>query len=174
MAQKAQHNTMQEPVMIPDGPAVQGQWRSMSTIKVGRYGKYLARQELVRLGLDVCPTAIPDHNVDIVVRSRDGGKYFDIQVRTLRRWRTYFFITEDEFPQKADSYLALVVLPEESGPRYCLLPQSAWGEGRPKYLVHYNYIGRKSRPEYGIRMSDNVMEEILRDYQMDSVVTLLT
>ena len=173
MAQKTQYNTTQEPALIPDGPAVQGQWRSMSTIKVGRYGKYLARQELVRLGLDVCPTAIPDHSADIVVCSSDRSKYFDIQVRTLRHWRNYFFITEDEFPQKADAFLVLVVLQEESEPKYCLLPQSAWGEGHPDYLVHYDYIGRKSRPEYGIRMSERVMDEILRNYGIDSVAASL-
>ena len=173
MAQKVQYNTTQKPALIPDGPAVQEQWRSMSTIKVGRYGKYLARQELVRLGLDVCPTAIPDHNVDIVVRSNDGLTYADVQVRTLRRWSTYFFITDDEFPPKDDIYLALVVLPEGSSPKYCLLPRSAWGEGQPNYLVHRDCIGCKSRPECGIRMSGRVMEAIVQDYPMESVAALL-
>jgi len=82
-----------------------------------------------RLGLDVFPDGLPDHDADVVVRSRDGRKYFDIQVRTLRRWSNYLFITDDEFPQKANAYLVLVLLPEESEPKYCLLPQSAWGEG---------------------------------------------
>ena len=173
MAQKVQYNTTQKPALIPDGPAVQEQWRSMSPIKVGRYGKYLARQELVRLGLDVCPTATPDHNVDIVVRSNDGLTYADVQVRTLRRWSTYFFITEYEFPQKDNAYLALVVLPEGSSPKYCLLPRSAWGNGHPKYLIHYDHIGHKSSREYGIRMSENVMKELLRDYRMDSVAASL-
>ena len=145
----------------------------MSTARVGRYGKYLAEQKLARLGLDVCPDGLPSQDADVVVRSRDGSKYFDIRVRTLRRWRNYFFITEDEFPQKADACLALVVLPEGSEPRHCLLPQSAWGEGHPEYLDHYDYVGRSSRPEYGIRMSEKVMQELLRDYGMDSVAASL-
>lgn len=173
MAQKVQHRMARSLAPIPEGPAVMGRWRSMSTIKVGRYGKYLAKQKLARLGLDVFPDAVPDHDADIVVRSRDGRKCFDIQVRTLRRWGNYFFIPEDEFPQKDNAYLVLVVLPEESEPKYCLLPQSAWDEGHPKYLVHYHYVGRKSKPEYGVRMSENIMEELLRDYRMDSVAALL-
>jgi len=47
------------------------------------------------------------------------------------------------------------------------------GRRHPKYLVHYDYIGRKSRPEYGIRMSENVMQELLRNYWMDSVAASL-
>lgn len=173
MAQKVQHRMARSLTSIPQGPEVMGRWRSMSPIKVGRYGKYLAKQKLARLGLDVFPDGLPDHDADVVVRSRDRGKYFDIQVRTLRRWGNYFFITEDEFPQKDGAYLALVVLPEDSEPEYCLLAQSAWGEGHPKYLVHYHYVGRKSRPEYGIRMTENVMQELLRNYRMDSVAASL-
>lgn len=105
--------------------------------------------------------------------SRDDSKYFDIQTRTLWRWRNHCFITEDEAPQKADADLALMVFPEESEPKYCLLPQSAWGEGHPKYLVHYDYLGLSSRPEYGVRMSDKVMQELLQHYGMDSVAASL-
>lgn len=173
VAQRVQHRMARSSTAIPEGPAAMGRWQSMSTVKVGRFGKYLAKQKLARLGLDVFPDGLPGHDADIVVRSRDGTKFFDIQVRTLRHWGNYFFITEDEFPQKADAYLALVVLPEESEPEYCLLPQSAWGEGHPKYLVHYDYAERKSRPEYGIRMSEKVMQELLRNHRMDSVVASL-
>lgn len=173
VAQRVQHRMARNSTPTPEGPAVMGQWRPMSTIKVGRFGKYLAKQKLARLGLDIFPDGLPGHDADIVVRSRDGSRYFDIQVRTLRRWGNYFFITENEFPQKDGAYLALVVLLEESEPRYCLLPQSAWGEGHPKYLARYDYLGRKSRPEYGIRMSEKVMQELLRNYRMDSVAASL-
>ena len=173
VAQRVQHRMARSPTAMPEGPAVMGSWQSMSTVKVGRYGKYLAKQKLARLGLDVFPDGLPGHDADVVVRSRDGGRLFDIQVRTLRRWTSYFFITEDEFPHGANAYLALVVLPEESEPKYCLLPQSAWSEGHPKYLVHYDYVGRTSRPEYGIRMSGKVMQELLQHYGMDSVAASL-
>jgi len=173
VAQRVQHRMARSPTAIPKGPTVMGRWQSMSTVKVGRFGKYLAKQKLARLGLDVFPDGLPGHDADVVVRSRDGTKFFDIQVRTLRRWGNYFFITEDEFPRRANAYLALVVLPEESEPKYCLLPQSAWGEGHPKYLVHYDYLGLSSRPEYGVRMSDKVMQELLQHYGMDSVAASL-
>jgi hypothetical protein len=39
--------------------------------------------------------------------------------------------------------------------------------------VHYDYIGRKSKPGYGIRMSERVMEPIIQDYSMDSMAALL-
>ena len=74
---------------------------------------------------------------------------------------------------QSNFYVALVFLFEGAQPRCCLSPRFAWGEGHPEYLVHYDYISRKSKPGYGIRMSERVMEAIIQDYSMDSMAALL-
>jgi hypothetical protein len=173
MAHEAVHNVVKTPASIPDGPTVQWQWRSLSNFQIHHYGKHIAKLELTRLGLDVYPATVDNHGIDLVVRSRDGKRYADIQVKTLRRWSNYFFITDDKFPPKDNIYLALVLFPEGLAPKYCLLPRAAWGEGHPKYLVHHDYFGLKSRPECGINMRAGVMEAIVRDYSMDAVAALL-
>lgn len=173
MAEKAQQDVVHQPVSTPDASASEWRWQSLNNAQVGRYGEYIAKMELTRQGLDVYTVEVDDHGIDFVVRSRDGTRYADIQVKTVRSLSTYIFMTDDKFPQKDNLYLALVVLLEGSAPRCCLLPRSAWGDGHPKYLVHHDYVGLKSKPECGINLTAKVVETLVRDYSMDTMAALL-
>jgi hypothetical protein len=173
MAQKAQRDTAAEDVPLPDVPASQWRWQQLNSAQVGRYGEYIAKLELTRMGLDVYTAEIDDHGIDFVVRLRDGSRYADIQVKTIRSLSSYIFMTDDNFPPKDNVYLALVVLLEGSPPRCCLIPRSAWGQDHPDYLVHHDYIGLKSKPECGINLNKRVVETIMRDYSVDSLAVSL-
>jgi len=173
MKDKTANNTVETPASVPDAPAAQWQWQSLSSAQVGRYGEYIAKLELTRMGLDVYTVEVDDHGIDFVVRSRDGARYADIQVKTIRGLSSYVFMPDDKFPPKDNLYLVLVLLSEGSPPKCCLLPRSAWGEGHPDYLVHHDYIGRKSKPECGVNISARAVEELIRDYSMDSMAALL-
>jgi len=157
--------------LIPDVPAAQ--WQSLNNAQVGRYGEYIAKLELTRLGLDVYTVDVDDHGIDFVVRSRDGKKYSDIQVKTVRGLSSYVFMSDDKFPLNDNFYVALVFLFEGAQPRCCLIPRFAWGEGHPEYLAHYDYIGRKSRPEYGINSSKRAVAALIQDYSMEAVAAAL-
>ena len=121
------------------------QWKSLSTSQVGRYGEYWVKMELTRQHLDIFTAEIDDHGIDVVVRSRDGNRYADIQVKTVRSL-TYVFMTDEVFPLRNNLYVALVLLFEGQPPQLCLIPQSAW-EHKHAYLVHHDYVGLKSKPE---------------------------
>lgn len=124
-------------------------------------------------GLDVYTVDVDDHGIDFVVRSRDGTKYSDIQVKTVRGISSYVFMTDDKFPLSDNFYLALVLLFEGSLPRCCLVPRSAWEQGHPEYLVHRDYIDRKSKPEYGINFSKRAIAALIQDYSMETVAATL-
>jgi hypothetical protein len=173
MRDKTVAGTMGTPASIPDAAAADWHWQSLNNAQVGRYGEYIAKLELTRMGLDIYSVEVDDHGIDFVVRSRDGMKYADIQVKTIRGLSSYVFMPDDKFPPKDNLYLALVLLPEGSPPKCCLVPRSAWGEGHPDYLVHHDYIGLKSKPECGINISARAVEAIVRDYSMDTMAALL-
>lgn len=173
MTEKRQQNMMHQAVSAPDGPALGWRWQSLNSAQVGRYGEYIAKMELTPQGLDVYTVEVDDHGIDFVVRSRDGTRYADIQVKTVRSLSTYVFMTDDKFPQKDNLCLALVVLLEGSAPQCCLLPRSAWGEGHPKYLVHHDYVGLKSKPECGINLTTKVIEAVMTNYSPDVMAASL-
>lgn len=173
MANKESGNVAATGPLVPDVPAARWQWKSLSNAQAGRYGEYIAKLELTRMGLDVYTVDVDDHGIDFVVRSRDGKKYSDIQVKTVRGLSSYVFMSDDKFPLNDNFYVALVLLLDGSLPQCCLLPRSAWEQGHPEYLVHHDYIDRKSKPEYGINFSKHAVEALIRDYSMEAVAAFL-
>lgn len=79
---------------------------------------------------------------------------------------------DETFPLRNNLYIALVFLLEGQPPQFCLVPRLAW-ERKHAYLVHHDYVGRKSSPECGINLSKTAFPSLLRDFALDILVAQL-
>jgi hypothetical protein len=145
-------------------------------LAVGRVGEYWTKIALTFNGLDVYTTEVDNKGIDFVVRS-SNGRYFDIQVKSVRSPSTsYVFISKEgewhEEKLRENLYLALVIITDYQAPKLYLIPSTAWkqesdilksnGEGengRKKY----------SKPEWGINLSEKNMSH-LAEFEVENQV----
>jgi len=59
-------------------------WSAISPLHLGRYAEYFVKMECARAGLDVYSSEVDDRGIDFVIR-RDVDRYYDIQVKSVRR-----------------------------------------------------------------------------------------
>ncbi len=129
-------------------------WSSLNHLQVGKYSEYFAKMSLVRAGYDVFTAEVDDKGIDFVVRvDADAPSYFDVQVKSIRLGKSnYVFMTKEKFPLVPNRLLALVLLSEGSEPEMFIFPATAWlNPANP--FVDYDYEGKASKPEYGLRLS---------------------
>jgi hypothetical protein len=72
-------------------------------------------------------------------------------VKSIRE-KGYVFMQKDKFDLSSDLYLALVIFNEKSEPSLYLIPSEDWREPND-LLVNRDYIGKKSKPEWGLKLS---------------------
>ncbi|HET7231823.1 MAG TPA: hypothetical protein VFJ16_17560 [Longimicrobium sp.] len=125
-------------------------WARLNPLQVGRYAEYFAKMEFTLYGFEVYTSEVDDRCVDFVVR-REGGQFFDVQVKSLRGYG-YIFIEKRKLPISPHRLVATVVLHPEREPELYLLPMTAWLVPS-QLLVSRDYAGLKSKPEWGINIS---------------------
>ena len=60
-------------------------WSTLNKQQIGKYGEYLTKMEFTKYGFDVYTAEVDDKGIDFVIRN-SGDKYFDIQVKSIRRY----------------------------------------------------------------------------------------
>ena len=126
-------------------------WEALNRLQVGRYGEYLAKMEFTLLGFDVYGSEVDDKGIDFVVR-RAVDHFYDIQVKTVRLPSGYYtYFRKSVFEPRASLIATLVVLRQGQSPQLFLIPSLAWltPDG---LLSDMAYEGKKSQPEWGIRL----------------------
>lgn len=146
-----------------------GVWSTLSSSQMGRYAEYVVKMELSRLGCDVYVPEVDDKGIDLLVRLAPG-RYAEVQVKSVRGSR-YVFMRKDAFPLDESRYLALAVFPEGRWPDIYLIPATVWGTP-DKVFVSRDYVGLKSRPEYGLNLSVRALE-LLEPYRLERQVARL-
>jgi hypothetical protein len=132
-------------------------WANLNHLQAGKYGEYFAKVALVRSGFDVFSPEVDDKGVDLVLRiAGDPPRYHDVHVKTVRSRTTYVFMRKDKFRPTPNLLLALIILNDSGGPEMYLIPSSAWRDARPPF-VGYDYDGKRSAPEYGLRLTPSAM-----------------
>jgi len=58
-------------------------WARLNQLQVGRYAEYFTKMEFTLYGYEVYTSEVDDRCVDFVVR-RDGGQFYDVQVKSFR------------------------------------------------------------------------------------------
>ena len=125
-------------------------WKALNRQQVGAFSEYFVKMEFTMLGFQVYSTEVDDRGIDFVVRY-ENGPFLSIQVKSIRE-KGYVFMQKEKFDLSPDLYLALAILDEGEEPRLFLIPSEAWKEPNA-LLVDRDYIGKKSKPEWGLNLS---------------------
>ncbi|HEX6747777.1 MAG TPA: hypothetical protein VF092_10840 [Longimicrobium sp.] len=125
--------------------------------------------EFTLYGFEVYTSEVDDRCVDFVVR-RDGGQFYDVQVKSVRGYN-YIFIPKEKFPIAPHRLVAVVVLHQDSEPELYLIPITAWLAPN-QLLVSRDYEGLKSEPEWGINISRK-NQPLLETHRFERVIVRL-
>ncbi len=122
----------------------------MNKLQLGAYAEYFVKMEFTMYGFQVYSSEVNDRGIDFVCRHQDG-QFYEIQVKSLRG-TGYVFAQKEKFELREELLLALVRFEEGEEPGLFLIPSLAW-RMTDVLLVSRDYEGLKSKPEWGINLS---------------------
>jgi hypothetical protein len=144
-------------------------WEKLSRQQVGAFAEYFVKMELTMYGIQVYSSEVDDRGVDFVARN-DTGPYFSIQVKSFRE-KGYVFVQKDKFDLSSDMYLALAQLNQGVEPNLYLIPSLSWKKPN-ELIVDHDYIGKKSKPEWGLNLSLKNLP-MLEKYSIENTISQL-
>ncbi|MEK5161218.1 DUF4365 domain-containing protein [Paenibacillus urinalis] len=129
-------------------------WGALNSLQLGRYAEYFAKMEFASYGLEVFSSEVDDRGIDFIVKDKTG-RFIEIQVKSLRG-TGYVFAQKSKFNiQNSNLYLALVIFMDGQMPDFFLLPAEVWKAPNEVFVDrNYDKPGQKSKPEYGINISN--------------------
>lgn len=152
-------------------------WSKLNHLQLGRYSEYLVKMEFTRLGFDVYEPEVDDRGIDFLIRkevSKTESRYYEMQVKSLRKWG-YIFIQKEKLAPTKQRFVAVVHFPEyKEPPKLYLVPSTEWLQAKSPLLVERDYgkSGQKSKPEWGLNLSRKNLE-LLAEFQLHQVATSL-
>ena len=145
------------------------EWSRLNPLQVGHLAEQYVSMAFTVHGFSVFRTEVDDRGIDMVVRT-SGGTHYDVQVKSVRGLN-YVFFPKASFPL-ADSMLgALVIFFEGKEPDLYLIASIAWREPND-LLVSRDYEGKKSKPDWGLNLSQRNLH-LLKPYRFDEQVGAL-
>ena len=141
-------------------------WARLNNQQVGTYCEYFVKMELTMYGFQVYTTEVDDRGIDFVTRYQNQP-FIEIQVKSLRSMG-YVFMQKSKFTLNNHTYLALGLLIQDQSPALYLIPSTVWLTPN-NIFVERNYEGLKSKPEWGINISQKNMIE-LEKYKFELTV----
>ena len=141
----------------------------MNHLQVGRFAEYFVKMEFALHGFEVYTSEVDDRGIDFIAR-RDGGPFYEVQVKSTRTLNYVFFL-KDKFPLKADRLGAVVILLDQEPPDLYLIQATEWRN--PDQLLRSNdYPEKASQPDFGINLSQKNMPALSR-FAFDQVIRRL-
>ena len=125
-------------------------WARLNHLQLGRYAEYFVKMEFTLFGYDVYTSEVDDQGIDFVVR-RHGGRYYDVQVKSIRGLN-YIFFPKEKFDLRDNLLAAVVLFAEGEPPQLYLIPARTWMQPNALF-VSRDYEGKKSKPEFGLNLS---------------------
>ncbi len=144
-------------------------WSRLNNQQVGAYTEYFVKMELTMYGFQVYSTEVDDRGVDFVAR-HNSGPFMEIQVKSIRDFN-YVFMHKTKFVLSDSLYVALGLLFDGKPPDLYLIPSRVW-ETPSGVFVGRDYEGKKSKPEWGLNISQRNMAA-LQLYGFESTVRKL-
>lgn len=142
------------------------EWSALNKLQLGKYAEYFVKMEFTQYGFDVYSSEVDDRGIDFVVR-KEPLKYYDIQVKSIRE-SGYVYFTKTTFEPRENLFAALVVFIENRQPKLFLIPSLSW-KTPDKLLRDYEYVGKKSKPEWGLNLSKRNML-LLKQFNLDTII----
>ncbi len=148
-------------------------WSRLNHLQLGRYAEYYAKMEFASYGFEVYTSEVDDHGIDFVARVK-GGHYLEIQVKSLRKGKTnYVFMQKEKWDIESEfTFLTLLLFDEGEMPKVYLIPATEWRTPNELFWDK-DYEGLKSKPEYGVNISNKNML-LLEQYRFENVVTRIS
>jgi len=143
-------------------------WDRLNPLQLGKCGEHFAKMEFALYGFHVYTSEVDDHGIDIVVRKDE--KIYDVQIKSSRNWN-YIFFLKDKFTPRKTLLAAVTLFFQGSAPELYLIPSSAWLKPNA-LLVSRNYVGKKSKPEWGLNLSPR-NKPLLSHFVFGKIVVLL-
>jgi len=143
-------------------------WSKLSHLQLGKYGEYFAKMEFTKAGFDVYTSEVDDKGIDFIIRKNES-EHYDIQVKSVRNYN-YVFMRKEVFTLRKNFLLALVLFEEGEQPTLCLVPSLEWERKLEKFFSENDYENKKSRPEWGLKISKNNAEEFKNAYEFNKQV----
>lgn len=143
-------------------------WKKLNRMQLGRYAEYYAKMEFTSYGLDVYTSEVDDHGIDFIVKDKLNN-FNEIQVKSIRN-KGYIFMQQEKFNLSNENlYLVLLIFVENMLPDIYLISTSAWKESNDVFVIRNYNNGQKSKPEYGINISDK-NKNLLGKYKFEVIV----
>ncbi|RHO56103.1 DUF4365 domain-containing protein [Ruminococcaceae bacterium AM07-15] len=128
-------------------------WSELSHLQLGRYAEYYAKMEFASYGYDVYTSEVDDHGVDFVAKSPEDGKYYEIQVKSVRNL-DYVYIRKDKMVLSPTRLVYLLLFSNGALPDCYVIPSQTWSNPGVLFIDrNYDKPGQKSAPEWGINLS---------------------
>ena len=126
-------------------------WSQLNHMQLGKYAEYYAKMEFASYGFDVYTSEVDDHGIDFIAKTK-SGRFLEIQVKAARQ-NNYVFMQKEKWDiLNPDYYLTLLLFEDDKLPEVYLIPATAW-KTPDELLCDKNYDGLKSKPEYGLNLS---------------------
>jgi hypothetical protein len=145
------------------------QWSELNHLQLGRYAEYLAKMEFTSFGFDVFTAEVDDKGINFIIR-RSDAHYYDVQVKSSRNL-TYIFFPKDKFLLRHNLLAAVVLFENNKQPDLFIIPSERW-ENPTKLFVSRDYKGMKSKPEWGLNLSQKNLVE-LEAYRFENMAEKL-
>ena len=142
-------------------------WTRLNALQIGRYAEYYTKMEFASYGFEVYTSEVDDHGIDFVAK-KGNGPFYEIQVKSVRNLN-YIFFPKDKFELRDNLYAAVIVFIQMEMPQIYLIPSLTW-QNPDQLLVSRDYIGLKSKPEWGLNLSVKNID-MLKKYLFDNVIS---
>jgi hypothetical protein len=144
-------------------------WERLNPLQLGRYAEYFAKMEFASYGCEVYTSEVDDHGIDFIIK-KDDIHYYDVQVKSIRGLN-YIFFPKDKFRLRPNLIAVIVLFISQEAPHLYLIPSLAW-QVPNALLVSHDYVGKKSKPEWGLNLSHKNMA-LLSRYEFDATANSL-
>lgn len=144
-------------------------WAILKPNQLGRYAEYFAKMEFASYGLEVFGSEVDDRGIDFIVKDKKG-RFFEIQVKS-KRGNGYVFAEKNKFNiDNEHLFLVLLIFKEGLLPEIFLIPSGIWNAPNEVFVDRkYDKPGQKSKPEYGINIS-NKNFDILKKFDFEETI----
>ncbi len=143
-------------------------WSELTPLQLGRYAEYYAKMEFASYGFDVYTSEVDDHGVDFIAKNK-AGTYYEVQVKSVRN-DNYVFILKDKIIIDENHLVCLIRFVDNEFPDCYVFPATVWEEPDGSLFTSKDYVGLKSKPEYGINIKKDANRLLLGKYKSDSIL----
>ena len=134
-------------------------WTRLNHLQLGRYAEYFAKMEFTLYGFDVYSAEVDDKGIDFIIKRENN--YYDIQVKSIKG-NNYIFFPKDKFILRKNLLATVLIFHQDKQPEIYLIPSLEWKKTNELFVSH-DYLGKKSKPEWGLNISRK-NHELLKEY----------